>query len=156
MRTTEAAQCNVRSVLLLPLFGDPQRSSTIGVVEVAQSTDKMPFGNVVSALSAAFKVRFGDARSGNSACHLRTVKFGPSLAIKLSSLHVILAPGNSWHQETYCCRRYQHKFLPGVNTLCKMLAIHEHARLMAGLRFGRTATCTCARPRRCRRRWKWR
>ena len=58
MRTTEAAQCNVRSVLLLPLFGDPERSSTIGVVEVAQSTDKMPFGNVVTALSAAFKVRF--------------------------------------------------------------------------------------------------
>jgi hypothetical protein len=63
MRTTEAAQCNVRSVLLLPLFGDPQRSSTIGVVEVAQSTDKMPFGNVVSALSAAFKVRICERRS---------------------------------------------------------------------------------------------
>ena len=59
MRTTEAAQCNVRSVLLLPLFGDPERSSTIGVVEVAQSTDKMPFGNVVTALAAAFKVRYG-------------------------------------------------------------------------------------------------
>lgn len=55
MRTTEAAQCNVRSVLLLPLFGDPQRRTTIGVVEVAQSTDKMPFDNVVTALSVALK-----------------------------------------------------------------------------------------------------
>jgi len=55
MRTAEAAQCNVRSVLLLPLFGDPQRRVTIGVVEVAQSTDRMPADNVVTALAAALK-----------------------------------------------------------------------------------------------------
>ena len=76
MRTAEAAQCNVRSVLLLPLFGDPQRRTTIGVVEVAQSTDRMPADNVVTALAAALKA---SALTCTSACRSRCRHSGDRL-----------------------------------------------------------------------------
>ena len=95
MRTTEAAQCNVRSVLLLPLFGAPQRSTTIGVVEVAQSTDKMPFDNVVTALSVALRASHSPTWLGAAhrlrfwsivACCIVPAAYG--LQLKLCDLHM--------------------------------------------------------------------
>ena len=47
---------HTRSVLLLPLFADPGRTTVAGVVEIAQASSTMPFTNMVEVLSGAFKV----------------------------------------------------------------------------------------------------
>ena len=45
-----------RSVLLLPLFADPGRTTVAGVLEIAQASSSMPFTNMVQVLGDAFKV----------------------------------------------------------------------------------------------------
>lgn len=57
LRSQEAVQCNVRSVLLLPMFGDRGRLVPIGVLEVARSAGSTPTRNVVHALASAIEVR---------------------------------------------------------------------------------------------------
>jgi hypothetical protein len=48
--------CCHRSVLLLPLFADPGRTTVAGVLEIAQASSSMPFTNMVQVLGDAFKV----------------------------------------------------------------------------------------------------
>ena len=57
LRTQEAVQCNVRSVLLLPIFNDAGRHTPIGVLEVVRSVGGTPSANIVHALADAIEVR---------------------------------------------------------------------------------------------------
>lgn len=57
LRSQEAAQCGVHSVLLLPIFGEAGRQAPIGVLEVVQSSRSKSWGNVVHALASAIEVR---------------------------------------------------------------------------------------------------
>lgn len=57
LRSLEASQCNVHSVLLLPIFSYPERLSPVGVLEIVQSSNSMPSGRVVHALASVLQVR---------------------------------------------------------------------------------------------------
>ena len=74
MRSAEAAQCKVRSVLVLPVFSDRERAAPVGVLEVAQSTETMPSGNVVKALTTALEVSLPQIMANH-----RQAPFIPSL-----------------------------------------------------------------------------
>ena len=57
LRTAEASQCRVHSVLVLPLFGDSSRRGTLGVLELLTTSEDMPFSDLVSSLDLILQVQ---------------------------------------------------------------------------------------------------
>ena len=57
LRTAEASQCRVHSVLVLPLFADARRKGALGVLELVTTTDDLPFDSIVATLDGILQVR---------------------------------------------------------------------------------------------------
>ena len=56
LRTAEASQCRVHSVLVLPLFADARRRGALGVLELVTTTDDLPFDSIVATLDGILQV----------------------------------------------------------------------------------------------------
>jgi len=56
LRTAEASQCRVHSVLVLPLFADARRRGALGVLELVTTTDDLPTDSIVATLDAILQV----------------------------------------------------------------------------------------------------
>jgi len=57
LRTAEASQCRVHSVLVLPLFADAARRGALGVLELVTTTDDdLPFDSIVATLDGILQV----------------------------------------------------------------------------------------------------
>ena len=57
LRTAEASQCRVHSVLVLPLFADAGRRGALGVLELITTAEDMPFDSIVSTVDGILQVR---------------------------------------------------------------------------------------------------
>ena len=57
LRTAEASQCRVHSVLVLPLFADAGRRGSLGVLELVTTAEDMPFDSIVSTVGSILQVR---------------------------------------------------------------------------------------------------
>lgn len=56
LRASEAQQCQIRSTIVLPLFDSPARGHAVGVLEVVQTSNDMPFAYVISTLDTILRV----------------------------------------------------------------------------------------------------
>ena len=56
LRASEAQQCQIQSTIVLPLFDSHVRKHSIGVLEVVQTANDMPFAYVISTLDAILQV----------------------------------------------------------------------------------------------------
>ena len=63
LRTAEASQCRVHSVLVLPLFADARRRGALGVLELVTTTDDLPFDSIVATLDGILQVVFRQPRT---------------------------------------------------------------------------------------------
>ena len=68
-RSSEAVHCRIHSVLILPLFMEAACRTAVGVLEVVQTVQDMPFARLARTLSAVLRVPLPPAPSpsrGNS------------------------------------------------------------------------------------------
>lgn len=56
-RASEAAHCRIHATLMLPLFMESTCRSVVGVLEVVQTVQDMPFSRLARTLSAVLRVR---------------------------------------------------------------------------------------------------
>lgn len=59
LRTAEASQCRVHSVLVLPLFADSTRQATLGVLELLTTAEDMPFAEIIRTIGGILQVSPG-------------------------------------------------------------------------------------------------
>ncbi len=55
-RSSEAVHCRIHSVLILPLFMEAACRTAVGVLEVVQTVQDMPFARLARTLSAVLRV----------------------------------------------------------------------------------------------------
>jgi hypothetical protein len=87
LRTAEASQCRVHSVLVLPLFADAARRGALGVL--VTTAEDMPFDSIVSTVGGILQVR-GGGGAESQRCSGPSVTFSsrtPHLLFKRSSIN---------------------------------------------------------------------